>query len=193
MPYTSNSKSDLKLTLKMNNSKFIYFTLLLLIVISCKKNEITEGENDSVAMDSIEIQDLTKIRGVGVTLTSDARKKVENWKEYAQLDLFLEKFYSISPNEALNLSQELTTSTKQLKDSISIERFKQPDVSIRINVLHNATLRLADMSSIPKINPLEVQDETQNILDAFSALNSKINNLTKQEKIEAELKEFEVN
>jgi len=177
----------------MNNSKFIYFTLLLLTVISCKKNDITESKNDTTVMDSIEIQDLTKIRGIGVTLTQDARKKVENWKEYAQLDLFLEKFYSISPKEALNLSQELTTSTKQLKDSISIDRFKQPDVSIRINVLHNSALRLADMSSIPKINPLEVQDETKNILDAFSALNSKINNLTKQEKIEAELKAYEAN
>jgi len=175
----------------MLNKTIYYLLLLLLIVFSCKK-ESAVFTTDVIIKDSIKIGDKTKIRAIGEILSPDAKVKVENWKEYQQLDQLLERFYSISPNQALNLSKELSTTTKQLKDSIKIKRFKQLDIGIRINVLHNNALRLADMSTIPTIKPAEVQDETQNILDAFSALNSKINNLTKQEKIELELKNFEI-
>jgi len=173
-------------------NKVIYYLLtLLLIVFSCKK-ENQNSPNEIIVKDTIRIEDKTKIRAIGETLIPGAKAKVENWSEYQQLDQLLERFYSISSNQALNLSKELVIITKQLKDSIKIERFKQPDIGIRINVLYNNTLRLADMATIPTIKPIEVQNETQNILDAFSALNSKINNLTKQEKIELELKNFEV-
>ncbi len=176
----------------MLNRAIYYLLLLVLIVFSCKK-ESADSTTDAIAKDSIKIGDKTNIRAIGETLIPEAKSKVENWTEYQQLDLLIEKFYSITPNQALNLSKELATTTKQLKDSIKIERFKQPDIGIRINVLHNNALRLADMATIPTIKATEVQNETQNILDAFSALNSKINNLTKQEKIELQLKEFNIN
>ena len=172
-------------------NRTIYFLLLLLLVVfSCKKESVNSNK-DTIVIDSIKTGDKTKIRAIGETLLPEAKVKIENWSEYQQLDQLLEKFYSISPNQALNLSKELVSTTKQLKDSIKIERFKQPDIGIRINVLHNTALRLADMATIPTIKTTEVQNETQNILDAFSALNSKINNLSKQEKIELELKGFE--
>jgi len=123
----------------------------------------------------------------------ESKKQVENWNEYQQLDQLLTNFYSISPSEALNLSKELSTITQQLKDSVTIERFTYPDISIRINVLHNHALRLSDMSTISAINSVEVKSEIQDILDAFSALNSKINNITKQEKLEKELEIIEFN
>ena len=59
------------------------------------------------------------IRAIGKTLSPDSKKKVENWKEYQQLDDFLDNFYSSSPNEVLNLSKELSSTTKQLKDSLN--------------------------------------------------------------------------
>ncbi|WP_123897493.1 hypothetical protein [Aureibaculum marinum] len=148
-------------------------------------------KQSDVVTDSINETDKKTIRAIGETLTPNAKKKVENWVAYKQLDNLLDNFYSSSPNEVLNLSKELSTTTKQLKDSIKIERFKQPDVLIRINVIHNYALRLADMSTIPSITADEVKEETQNILDAFSALNSKINNLTKTEELEEELKEYD--
>ncbi len=174
-------------------NKTIYYSLLLLLVtFSCKKEKIN-SQKITIVKDSLKTEDKTKVRAIGETLSPIAKTKIENWPEYQQLDQVLEKFYSISPNQALNLSKELAATSKQLKDSIKIERFKQPDIGIRINVLHNNALRLADMATIPTIKPTEVQDEIQNILDAFSALNSKINNLSKQEKIEIELKNFEAN
>ncbi|MDY7394939.1 hypothetical protein UMM65_06780 [Aureibaculum sp. 2210JD6-5] len=159
-------------------------------IASCKNNENNVVDQNVVQLDSIIDTDKKIIRAIGETLTPESKEKVEDWKEYQQLDDFLDNFYSSSPNEALNLSKELANTTKQLKDSIKIDRFKQADVSIRINVIHNYALRLADMATIPSIKVEEVQEETQNILDAFSALNSKINNLTKQEKLEEELKNF---
>ena len=177
----------------MKYIKITYLILLVLSVTSCKKNEADSLVNKKVPIDSIQIDDKKEISNIGETLLPESKKKVENWHEYQQLDQLLTNFYSISPNEALNLSQELSTTTKQLKDSLKIDRFKEPDVLIRINVLHNSALRLADMATIPNIEVSEVKGETKNILNAFSALNAKINNITRQEKLETELKDFEKN
>ena len=174
----------------MRYLKKICFLIFIVLLVSCKKNKNNVVDVNTVQTDSIIDTNKKTIRAIGETLTPDAKKKVEDWNEYQQLDDFLDNFYSSSPNEVLNLSKELSVTTKQLKDSLKIERFKQPDVSIRINVIHNYALRLADMSTIPSIKPEEVQEETQNVLDAFSALNAKINNLTKQEQLEQELRNF---
>lgn len=174
----------------MNYLKLLVLLVYLVPLVSCKNDGNNTLDQSTVQSDSIVDINKKTIRAIGETLTPDARKKVEGWKEYQLLDDFLDNFYSSSPNEALNLSKELATTTKQLRDSLKIDRFKQPDVSIRINVLHNYALRLADMSNIPSIKTEEVQEETQNVLDAFSALNSKINNLTKQELLEQELRGY---
>ena len=177
----------------MNYIKIKFLILLIFCYTSCNKNERNSLKNNLVKTGSIQIEDQKEISNIGETLLPESKIKVENWHEYEQLDQLLTNFYSISPNEALNLSQELSTTTKQLKDSLKIDRFKEPDMLIRINVLHNSALRLADMATIPNIDASEVKEETKNILNAFSALNAKINNITRQEKLETELKDFEKN
>ena len=174
----------------MINNKLLYLFIFIISITSCKKKESSLIKNDNTIIDTFKTEDQKNIRSIGETLLPEAKIKIENWKEYQQLDELLTEFYSISNNEALNLSNELSTITQQLKDSVKIERFKQPDIGIRINVLHNNALRLTDMASISTISPTEVKTEIQNILDAFSALNSKINNLTNQEKLEAEVKNY---
>lgn len=176
----------------MINNKLLYIFIFIISITSCKKKESPQVKNDNTVIDTIKMENQKDIRSIGETLIPEAKNKIENWKEYQQLDELLTDFYSISTNEALNLSKELSTTTQQLKDSVKIERFKQPDISIRINVLHNYALRLNDMTSISTINSAEVKTEIQNILDAFSALNSKINNITNQEKLEAEVKTIEI-
>jgi len=174
----------------MINNKLLYLFIFIISITSCKKKESSLIKNDNTIIDTFKTEDQKNIRSIGETLLPEAKIKIENWKEYQQLDELLTEFYSISNSEALNLSNELSTITQQLKDSVKIERFKQPDIGIRINVLHNNALRLTDMASISTISPTEVKTEIQNILDAFSALNSKINNLTNQEKLEAEVKNY---
>ena len=80
-----------------------------------------------------------------------------------------------------------------MKDSIRIPSFDRPDIKIRLNVLYNHTLRLADMDNISSIEIQEVKTEISNILDAFSAINSKINNLTNQQYLEKQLLDFKNN
>ena len=177
----------------MKYLKIEFLILLIFFCTSCIKNEGNSKINNLDKNDSIQIDDKKEISNIGETLLPESKKKVGNWYEYQQLDQLLTNFYSISPNEALNLSQELSTTTKQLKDSLKIERFKEPDVLVRLNVLHNSALRLSDMSTIPNIDVNDVKAETKKILNAYSALNAKINNITRQEKLEIELKGFEKN
>lgn len=174
----------------MTYFKLFFIFIIIATITSCKNDKNTISKQNDLPIDSINNANEKIIRAIGETLTPEAKEKVEDWNEYQQLDDFLENFYSSSPNETLNLSKELSTTTKQLQDSLKIERFMQPDVRIRLNVIHNYALRLADMATIPSIETKEVQEETQNILDAFSALNSKINSITKQEQIEKELDSF---
>ena len=168
----------------------LLFLSIIIILSACKRDQISAASDQSTAADSLKGYDEKHIRSIGETLSPDAIKKVSSWPEYKQLDDLITNFYSITTNEALTLSKELTNATGQLKDSIKIERFKQADIAIRINVLHNYALRLADMATLEYIDPKEVKLETQNILDAFSALNAKLNNIYDQQKLETELKEF---
>jgi len=168
-------------------TKVLFFFIIITGVTSCKQSDPNISKINSIVADTIDIEDKIDVRSIGETLLPGSKIKVENWNEYQQLDQFITTFYSISPTKALNLSKELSTITKQLKDSVSIERFTRPDIEIRINVLNNNALRLADMANISSINSEEVKMEIQSILDAFSALNAKINNITTQEKLETEL------
>ena len=171
-------------------NKLVGLFAIFLVIISCKPAADTNVQAASSEEDTLNLQEEKDISSIGETLSPDSKKQVAAWPEYKQLDDLISNFYSISPSEALNLSKELASATSQLKDSIKIERYKQPDIAIRINVLHNYALRLADMATLEYIEPSEVKVETQNILQAFSALNSKLNNIYDQKKLEAELKSF---
>jgi len=93
-------------------------------------------------------------------------------------------------SEALLNSVELSELALQLKDSVRVEKLNIPEVKIRLNVLYSETLRLADMSTIPTITEELVAEENNNVINAFSALNLKINNMNSREKINEELSEF---
>ncbi len=177
----------------MRHRHFFYVFLFFIALVSCQKKKNSTSKINTLNDTISNLKDKKEIRSIGITLSPEAKKKVEHWGDYQNLDELLIKFYSISPNEALDLSENLSKITQQLKDSIKIERFKQPDIGIRINVLHNNALRLTDMTTITTIKHTEVQLEIQNILDAFSALNSKINNIIAQEKLEAEVKDIVIN
>ena len=93
-------------------------------------------------------------------------------------------------NEALLNSVELSVLAQQLRDSIRVEKLNIPEVKIRLNVLYTETLRLADMSTIPTITEQLVAKENNNIIEAFSALNLKINNMSSQDQLNSEISKF---
>lgn len=170
--------------------RILYFFIALILFISCdnpQKKETVEIKEEETNTDlSIKITN-----GIGEILTSETRKTVENWSEYQSLSELIDKYYSTSAKDAITNATDLTKAIKLFKDSVRVEKFKRPDIEIRINVLHNSALRLQDMSEIPKIDIEEVKTEVGNTLNAFSAINSKMNNIIQQESLEKELIDFQ--
>lgn len=161
---------------------------LFIGLISCNKTVSKKKEID-VVQDTLKTGKI-KANYSEIKLNSKAKKVVENWTEYQKFNEFIGQYNNISITDALFNANELSELAQQLKDTIRVEKFKIPSVKIRLNVLHNESLRLADMATIPKISEIEVQNENENILNAYSALNLKINNIVNQENLNNELNEF---
>ena len=167
--------------------KNIFFILLTVLIFSCKKTTTTTEIAD--VNDSIQTNRMVP-KSTIVALTSEAQLEIENWEEYQKLDDFIAQYKNITMSDALFNAKDLANLAQQLKDSIRVDKFKTPSVKIRLNVLHNETLRLADMAEIKTISENEVLQENENILDAFSALNLKINNILSQENLNSDVDEF---
>jgi len=167
---------------------FFGFSFLLLI-LSCtsdpipKKEILVNQEKDTLVL---------KFRTLSpVPLNSQAKKEVSDWIEYQNLSEFIPNLFKTDTKQALFDSQRVLELSKQLKDSIRIEKMDIPSFRARLHVLYNESLRLADMDSIKSITPAEVEMQTKNIVNAYDAINSKINMLVSQESLEENLKEFD--
>lgn len=166
---------------------FIAFLLLTLFLSACKnKEQKTEEENNSIPMESSTIKSEKPI----TRLNSKSEELVATWAEYQKFDELITQYQEISMNEALLNSVELSELALQLRDSIRVEKLDIPEVKIRLNVLYSETLRLADMSTIPTITEALVAQENNNVIDAYSALNLKINNMSSQDQLNEEISKF---
>ena len=146
---------------------------MLLIFFSCNKKK----------QDTVQEQYLRPLLSVprefGATVKVNAMflKDVEEWQELKAVDNFLARFKKVSPNEVLGNALELESLVKSLKDSVKPALFDVLAFKVRINILHNETLRLSDMTFIPAIKSTEVNLQTAKIISAFSAVNSKVNTI----------------
>ena len=166
-------------------------TLLLFLALStfaCKKN--SEREEPIEYATDRGLSPALKSESPVVGLNKESEELVKNWKEYQDFSELIVQYREITKSDALLNSIELEELAQYLKDSIRVEKLDIPSVRMRLNVLHNEAKRLSDMSTIPTITDEEVLAENNNVLDAFAALNIKINDLGKQEKINRELSEF---
>lgn len=168
--------------------KFIIYISFILILFSCKKEpeiNVQKKNKQEIINEQIDI-DLSI-----TSLLPESKKIIANWEEYQILSEFIPKFYKSSTKEVLFNSNQLETLTKLLKDSIRIEKFNIPSFKIRLNVLHNEALRLFDMDSISSITNKEIIHENKNILNAFNAINMKINSIVKKDILVNDLLEFD--
>lgn len=170
------------------NKLFLFFLVASFIFSSCKKTIQTPDEDFVKTEMSIAVK-----HKKASTLSKLAASKIENWQEYTNLNEFLIQFENISPDEALNLANELNNLTKNLRDSIkNVPDLKNNAVIARVNVLQNETLRLKDMTKIPAIKYHETNTQIDKILLIFGSFNEKINTLysKKQFDEEIDLKQF---
>ncbi len=166
---------------------FIAFLALTLFISACKNKEQKAKEvNDSSPVKNSLIKSEKPI----TKLNPASKEMIATWPEYQKFDELISQYQETSMNEALLNSIELSELARQLKDSVRIEKLDIPEVKIRLNVLYSETLRLADMSTIPTITEALVAQENNNVIDAYSALNIKINNMTSQDELNEEISTF---
>jgi hypothetical protein len=163
------------------------FLITVSVVFSCdninSKKDLNSDHNEKPTSN-------IKTNHTIVDLTPKAQKMIQNWKEYQNINEYIQQYEQISINNSLLNARHLSELAQQLKDSISIEKLNVPSVKIRLNVLYNETLRLADMATINQITETEVIRENNNIINAYSALNIKLNNIISQEHLNNEVNTF---
>lgn len=166
---------------------FVAFLMLTLLLFACKnKEQKAKDANDSIPY----VSNMIKSEKPISKLNSKSEELIATWPEYQKFNELISQYQEISMNEALLNSVELSELAKQLKDSIRVEKLNIPEVKIRLNVLYSQTLRLADMSTIPTITEVLVAQENNNVIDAYSALNLKINNMSVQDQLNDEISKF---
>lgn len=158
--------------------KYLYPFLFLILLISFSCNSKKADDNQSV-IDSLVVNSNRITNTISETLIPAAKKDLENWQEYSDVDELLISYYNISVSEALSKSAELARLVELMKDSIRVETVNKLNVIARFNVLHNETLRLADMATIPSITDEEVDEEVEQIISVFESVNAKINTIYK--------------
>ncbi len=167
--------------------KYLYSLLLFIIFLSFSCQRTNKLHEVSKNTDSLKINYNRIVNTIGETLIPKAKKEVSEWKEYSNVDEFMIKYYNISNMEALNYAKELSGLVQLMKDSIRIDKLKGLNMMARFNVLHNETLRLADMATIPSISNEEVKEEVGKIVEIYSSVNSKINTIYKAEELQNSL------
>lgn len=162
-------------------------TMLLLFLTACKKQEQEAATTEAKEVVAIR---MIKSENPIIQLNAASKTLTESWPEYQRFDDLIGQYQEISMNEALLNSVELSELAKQLRDSIRVEKLNIPEVKIRLNVLYSETLRLADMSTIPTITENLVAEENNDMIEAYSALNIKINNMNRREELNSEISNF---
>jgi hypothetical protein len=167
--------------------KYLYSFLLVILffTISCNRNKNIEEVIEVV--DTLKVDEDRIVNSIGETLIPNAKRNLKYWKEYNNVDEFMLKYYNVSKLEALNNSKELSDLVKFMIDTIRVDKLDKINVIARFNVLHNETLRLADMANIHSITKEEVKEEVKKILDLYSAVNSKINTIYKADELQNSL------
>ena len=165
----------------------IGFFVIMALLLSCKNKNDQDTQEDSEQLEAVStIKSAHRI----IPLNTKSEELVKDWPEYQKFYDLVSQYQEISLTDALLNSKELSDMAQQLKDSLRIERLNIPSIKMRLNVLHSETLHLADMSTIPTITELSILKENNNVIQAFSALNLKINNMNSMEKLNDEISAF---
>ena len=160
--------------------KYYLAFITILFIFSCdKKQEQSKPKEDIKPLLSI-VKEYSSVEEI----KSSYQKDVEDWEELSAVHEFLGRFKKVSANEVLSNAFELLELVKKLKHSKKPYLFNTNSFTTRINILYNETLRLSDMINIPAIKATEVHQQTEKTIEAFSAINAKINTVLSKKRFE---------
>jgi len=165
----------------------IGFFLIIALLLSCKNKNDQDIQEYSEQIESV---NTIKSEHRIVPLNPKSEELVKDWPEYQNFSDLVSQYQEITLTDALLNSKELSEMAQQLRDSVRIERLDIPSIKMRLNVLHSEAMRLADMATIPTITELSILRENNNVIQAFSALNLKINNMYSMEELNDEISAF---
>lgn len=166
--------------------KKIIVLFFLICFVSCLPSK--KDKDDNTVEENISLKNVAQQNPKFEVIKPSFTKEIENWAAYRNVNLFIEKFQNISPNEALNNALELQELTQALKENVELEILNIPSFQARLNVLHNEVLRLSDMTYISAIKADEVNLQVEKMLTIYSSINSKINTVFTLKKFESEIK-----
>jgi hypothetical protein len=153
--------------------RFILFISLLSLIFSCQRKTI---ENEStIVVDSIEVTSEKIINAIGITLSPQAKQFTSQWEEYKQFDSFILQYYAISKSDAMLNAESLSSLASALTEKVPENYLNEPATQARFNILDSECKRLEDMSHIPVITDTEVKEQVTKVLNAYAAVNAKIN------------------
>ena len=147
--------------------------MVFVIFFSCDKKKVAVVQKQEIKS----LLSVVKNYNVAEKVNPLFIKDIEDWEELKAVDNFLSRFKKASPNEILSNALELKELVQSLKDGIKPPLFENASFNTRVNILQNETLRLSDMTFIPAIKAEEVTMQTDKIMNAFSAVNSKVNSI----------------
>lgn len=152
-------------------NRILFIAIIFISIISCTPDE--EKKVDDIAI--INLQEKATISSIGITLSTKAKKEVADWEKYQLIETKMQRYQSITKSEAMQNARELSLLIEDASDTIDVKILDRPDLKMRFNVLYNHAFRLHDMLSITSITEDEVMIEVTRLLDAYSAVNDKIN------------------
>ena len=152
-------------------SRILFIAIIFVTIISCKP----DVENIIEEPETITLQEKATISSIGITLSPKSKEEVATWEKYQLIETRIQRYQSITKSEAMQNAMELSLLIEDASDTIDVQILNRPDVKMRFNVMYNHAFRLHDMMSITSISEDEVMNEVTKLLDAYSALNDKIN------------------
>ena len=143
---------------------------MVLICFSCK-----DPQEEQTTTTQKPLLSIVKKHPFPTTIKNRYSKHLDSWEEYQSLKSFLERYATISPNDALNNALELKLFVEGIKSTSRPKALNIDSFNARVHLLYNEVLRLADMTYISAITPKEVNEQVAKVLAAYAAVNSKIN------------------
>ncbi|WP_196896203.1 hypothetical protein [Aureivirga marina] len=151
--------------------------VLIPLFYNCSSDKKETEQKEEILQNDSTLTSQRKVEEIA-PLTNEAKKNIEEWKYYNQLNELVERLKTMSVAEAFSNADELTFLTRSLKDSISVDDLDIPEIRIRLNLLNNEALKLKDLSTIQGISlDSQANNEIQKIVETFSGINNRINSV----------------
>lgn len=160
----------------------------MLCLSSCRMNQEKTPQDVSVEEAVQDVFTEQNTYSFEEELTDVSKEKIKDWVGYFKLTNFLKEQYGrVSPQTALEMSEELQGIVGKIRDSLKINELKTHGFDARLNVLNSEVLRLKDMSEITSIKAEEVRQQIEKIIAVYHAINSKINAIYARELFDEEV------